>query len=433
MRNNSKHYDDLRAYCETIAIVDTHDHTDVCGPKYEDPVQVVVGGYFGGNDLRRYSNSEDMRIMMDTTLPLKERWPLLEKAWRKTSHTGYAQVSRRVLKKFYGVEKLTLSALEGMQDKLMDLTNEKLFDSILGEAGIEIRLFPSYPGNFDPATVLDGTAKLPPRGLMVTGLDDYHRVKCYSEVQALAAPLGRTITSLDEYLDLCREIFEGYKRFGSVGFKEASAYLRKLEFGNPTRGEAEEIFNWFMTDPRRSASYPDGVKPLEDYLFNEFMRMVRDIDMPVQIHTGLLSGMGNDITNANAVELISMFERHPDVKFDLFHANWPYSGELLFLVKNYPNVAMNFCWANIIDPIYCQNLYKQALSSVPHSKIHAYGADCGGCADRAWAHADITRDNIAIALSDMIDADYLDMDDAKEIARMWLRDNANEFFRLGLN
>ena len=36
-------------------------------------------------------------------------------------------------------------------------------------------------------------------------------------------------------------------------FKDQSAYTRTLEYGNPTRAEAEAVFNWFMEDPRRSA------------------------------------------------------------------------------------------------------------------------------------------------------------------------------------
>ncbi len=120
------------------------------------------------------------------------------------------------------------------------------------------------------------------------------------------------------------------------------------------------------------------------------------------------------------------------MQFDLFHAKWPYSGELLYLGKNYPNVALDFCWANIIDPVYCQNVFKQALSCVPHGKIHGYGADYAGTVERAWAHAQIARDNIAIALSDMVEMEYLDLDEAKEVAYGWLFGNANEFFRLGL-
>jgi hypothetical protein len=85
-------------------------------------------------------------------------------------------------------------------------------------------------------------------------------------------------------------------------------------------------------------------------------------------------------------------------------------------------VVLDFCWANVIDPIYCQNLMRQAVSSVPHSKIHGFGSDFGGFGyhpgggypDRAWAHAQIARENIAIALSDLIDWGYLDLQHAKD-------------------
>ncbi len=378
-------------------------------------------------------SGEEFTTLSDCELSLEQRWPILEKAWKRTGHTGYAQVIRRVLKKFYGVEKLTLEALKGMQDQLIDLTDEATFDGILEEANIAVRLEDvNFLPGFGLKGVLDGSAALTPRSRLVIGLPQYHRIKCYDEVQGLVAPLGRNVTSLDEYLFACREIFDGYKAFGAVAFKDQSAYTRKIEYSNPTRAEAETVFNRFMSDPRRSASYPDGIKPLDDFLFHEFMRMAREMDLPVQIHTGHMAGIRNDVAKANAIHLTSVLEMHRDVRFDLFHANWPYGGELLFLAKNYPNVAIDFCWANIIDPVYCQNLFKQALSCVPHGKIHAYGSDFDGRADRAWAHAAIARDNVAIALSDMIDADYIDMDDAKEIARMWLRDNANEFFNLGL-
>ena len=55
----------------------------------------------------------------------------------------------------------------------------------------------------------------------------------------------------------------------------------------------------------------------------------------------------------------------------------------------------------------------------------------GGSVDRAWAHAPIARDNIAIALSEMVEMEYLTLDEAKEVAYGWLFGNANEFFRLG--
>lgn len=429
MRGQADCYDALRDYCETVPVVDCHDHSGACGPKYADPIGVIISGYFH-SDVHSASSDADMALLQDKDRPLEERWPILERAWQRTCHTGYAQVTRRVLKNFYGEDELTLEALHRMEDKLLDLTDPEAFDAILEEANIAGRVLDIWP---DVGKVLDGTLALTPRGYLAISLPGYHNIRSYEDVQQRVAPLddGR-VTCLDEYLEACWEIFEGYKRFGAVTFKDQSAYTRPIDYGNPTRAEAETVFNWFMEDPRRCAAYPDGIKPLDDFLFHEFMRMARDLELPVQIHTGHMAGIRNDIVKTNAAGLTRVIELHRDVRFDLFHANWPYGGELLFLGKNYPNVTLDFCWANIIDPVYCQNLFKQVLAAVPHGKVHGYGSDFGGSADRAWAHAQIARDNIAIALSDMVALDYLDLDAAKQVAYDWLFGNANDFFALDL-
>jgi len=428
MKGRSKHFGPLREYCETVPIVDCHDHTGSVGPKYADPIQVVASGYFA-SDLHSAIGDEGIATIHNGELSIEDRWPVLEEAWKRCRHTGYAQVTRRVLKKFYDVDDVTLDGLKSMAGRLLDLSDEKAFDAILGEANIVARIGDVWP---DTKKVLDGTLKLSPRTKLAISLPGFHSARDYAQVQSIAAAVGKHVTSLDEYLDVCRETFDGYKRFGAVTFKDQSAYNRTLAYGNPARAEAETLLNAMLEDPRKSPGYPDGNRALDDFLFHELLRMARDIDLPVQIHTGHMAGVRNDIVKTNAVQLIPVLELHRQVRFDLFHANWPYGGELMYLGKNYPNVSVDFCWANIIDPIYCQDLFKQAISSMPHGKIHGYGSDYGGSADRAWAHASIARDNIAIALSDLIDLDWLDLDDAKQIARMWLFENANEFFRLGL-
>ncbi|NIA15186.1 MAG: amidohydrolase family protein [Nitrospiraceae bacterium] len=428
MRSSSACFDELRTFCEEVPLVDCHDHSGVCGPKYTDPIQAVIGGYFP-SDIHSASSDAEQAVIHDQARPLAERWAVLEKAWKRSCHTGYARVTRMVLKRFYEEDDLTLDALERIKDKLLDLEDATVFEGILDEANIAVRILDIWP---DVAKVLDGSLELTPRGRLVISLPGYHGIRCRENVDGLMAPLGRTVTSLDEYLDGCRAIFEGHKAYGVVAFKDQSAYSRTLAYDNPSRAEAERVFNWFMDDPRRCASYPDGCQPLDDFLFHEFMRMARHLDLPVQIHTGHMAGIRNDIAKTNAIGLTRVIELHRDVRFDLFHANWPYNDELVYLAKNFPNVTMDFCWTNIIDPVYCQALFKQALSAVPHGKVHAYGSDFGGSVERAWAHAAIARDNVAIALSEMVDMQYLDLDEAKEVAHAWLFDNANTFFRLGL-
>ena len=417
MKGKAACYEELHAFCQATPLVDCHDHSGKLGPRYTDPIQVVTGDYFL-NDLGVATSETEAQALVDQKIPWEERWPVLERAWRRTCHTGYAQVVRRVLKKFYGEDDVTLDALHRMQDRLPNLEDEAAYVRVLDEAKIVVRLEDVWP---DVNKILDGSYVLTPRGRLVIPLPDYHSLRSYTEVQNLVGPLRQPVTSLEEYLGACREIFAAFKQFGAVAFKDQSAYTRRLDYGNPPRAEAEAVFNWFMEDPLRSASYPDGVRPLDDYLFHEFMRMARDLDLPVQIHTGLLAGLYGDTSRGNAVGLADLLSLHRDVRFDLFHANWPYSGEILSLCKAFPNVALDFCWANIIDPLYCQDLFRQALSSVPHSKIHGFGSDFGaasipvegGRPDYAWAHADIARENIALALSDLVEIEYLDLDAAR--------------------
>jgi hypothetical protein len=428
MQVASRSFSQLREYVQTVPLVDCHDHTDACEPRYADPIMVVASGYFP-SDLISASSEKEFAFFTDTSKSLDERWPVFQKAWNRTCHTGYALVARTVLDHFYGEKSLDLPALKRMKAKLLDLTDRALFERILDDARIMVRLVNVWQ---DPAVILSGAYTPSPKSRIVIPLPEYHEIRNYGSVQKCLLPLHRVVTGLDEYLQGCRQIFEGYKANGAVAFKDQSAYVRTLDIGNPTRAAAEEVFNRFMEDPRRSAAYPEETKPLEDFLYHEFMRMARDMDLPVQIHTGHLAGNYNDIAKTNAVHLTRFLELHRDVRFDLLHANWPYAGELLYLAKTYPNVAIDFCWANIIDPVYCQDLFRQALSSVPHGKVHGYGSDFVGQADQAWAHASIARDNISIALAGMVDIGYLGVEDAKEVARSWLYDNPNAFFRLGL-
>jgi len=165
---------------------------------------------------------------------------------------------------------------------------------------------------------------------------------------------------------------------------------------------------------------------------NRYMEFAKEFDFPVQFHTGYPSGPGDELAKTNAIHLTSLINRHPDVKFEMMHANLPYDGEVLFLAKNYPNVHVQFSWANVVDPLYCQNLMRRLISHVPHCKVHAFGADLDNTYDCVWSHSEIAKDNVAIALSDLVEMNYLDLNQAKRIAKNWFFDNPNEFFKIGL-
>jgi predicted TIM-barrel fold metal-dependent hydrolase len=436
MRKHTLVFQELIEFIAELPLVDCHDHSNKAGPVLKDPLQALVDGYFM-TDVISVTSDEDGASITNTEIPWEERWPIFEKQWRLAKNTGYGMVLKRVLKEFYDIDELTFDALKSMEGRLLQLEDEKIFDDILEKAKIQLRIAdiwddPQVPGRIAQKSVLDGTLKLPPRGKITIPLRDYHDVFWYEEVQQRMSPLNRHVTSLDQYLEGCFEIFKAYKAFGAVAFKDQTPYRRAINYGNPTKAEAEKVFNHIMIHPRDVLLDAPSMHVLDDYLFHELLRMVKEIDLPVQLHTGLLAGVRQDVSKANAIQLAPVLELHRDVRFDLFHANWPYSGEWLFLGKNYSNVYLDFCWANIIDPVGIQALYQQAISCVPMGKFFLFGSDFGGYADHAWAHAQIAKENLAIALANMVEIDYLVIDEAKAIATHWCYENPRKFFQLEL-
>jgi predicted TIM-barrel fold metal-dependent hydrolase len=236
---------------------------------------------------------------------------------------------------------------------------------------------------------------------------------------------------LDEFLESVSEIFKRMKGRGAVGFKDDSAYVRAIDYGVEPRDGAERLFNRCLEDPNASLGWPEA-KPLDDYLFHEYMRFARKLDLPVQVHTGHMAGLRNRVDKANAALFTRVLELHSEVRFDLFHGNWPYAGDMLFLIKNYPNVYMNMCWVNIIDPAYSSRLLERAVLTAPHVKVMGFGGDYD-FPELVSPHLHLAKRNICQALSNLIESSWLSAGDALGIAADWLHNNPNRLFKLGFD
>jgi len=418
---------------ESIAdfpVIDCHEHTmgPQNAPEYKEPIAALIQGYFE-SDLISAGGESVMHKLRDPDLSTRDKWPIFEELWDRTKHTGYARVTRLILKEVYGQDEMGLKSLEAIQGGLLELRDEDVYRSILDQAKIRCRLVNVYP---DLKDFIEGRHDLYPLDRLLIPLPGFHSIRSYNNVEGFARILDRSVVDLDDYLAICREIFSKMKGAGAVGFKDQSAYSRSLMYENATRGDAERLFNRIVSDPRGSLGWPEA-KPLDDYLFHSFMKMAAELDLPVQIHTGHMAGIRNDIVKTNASGLTPVLELHRGVNFDLFHGNWPYMGELLYLAKNYPNAAIDCCWVNIIDPYYTEQLMANSLSAVPHSKIHGFGGDYGDCVEYAAAHLKIAKDVIAGALARAVSRGWLNRGAAERVAADWLFNNPNRFFRLGFD
>ena len=422
-----KTYEALRADVEKIPVIDTHEHFR--GPDsqeaHKEPIKSVTSGYVH-SDIMSAAGEEAAAMLQNGEIPTEKKWPVFQRAWAKMEHTAYARVTKLILKNEYGLEEISLEAMKGLAGRLLNLRDKKAFEAMMDRYGIRCCLANVW---LDWKKFLSGEASLHERMRVLIGLPELHAVRTFEGVQRVAGYIGRKVTCLDEYAACLREFCTRMKARGAVGMKDQSAYGRIIQYESGGRAEAEKLFGFIMDDPRRSIGYPAG-KPLDDWIFHELMRIARDLELPVQIHTGHMAGIRNDVTKTNAAHFRSVLELHRDVKFDLFHGNWPYAGDWLFLGKNYPNVALDCCWLHVIDPRYARRVLADAVSAVPHSKIHGFGGDYGAL-EFACGHLVIARDNIAAALAEMVDDGWICMDEARQVAADWLFNNPNEFFTLG--
>jgi len=420
-----------------LPVIDCHEHMmgPDAQPPYKEPIAALIYGYVF-SDLQSAGfgvSDRDLAKLADEEVSTEIKWPIFEPLWRATEHTAYARVTKLLLQQVYGETEITRESLDRIAAQLGE-RDEKAYEETIESSGIEAMLvdvlgwLPEGLGGY-----LDGSRTFPDRWRLMISLPGLHpTVLSWETIQRVGTLADRYITSLDEYLEAVFEVIKRCMDRGAVGIKDQSAYSRILSYDLVSKSDAERQFNLVLGDPRNSLGWPDG-KPLNDYLFHQYMRFARDLDLPVQLHTGHMAGIRNRVDKTNAAYLGTVLEVHREVHFDLFHGNWPYLGDLLFLGKNYPNVALDCCWLHIIDPDYASELLERSVLTLPHTKVHGFGGDYGDVPEYVAGHLQIARENIAGTLARLVERGWLEEEQAVALAADWLFNNPNRFFKLGLD
>ena len=440
---------ELSKHIESIPVIDCHEHqapnSDYPDPRYpgknygfpDEPIAFVLRGYFPDDLVSAGATDEDMSLLKDTSISTKEKWPIFSRLWKKTGHTTYALEVQQILSRTWGSNEVSLEAFEKLRGKISKVEDIDGFFAALNIKAVLVD--PWWWGHSDITQYLAGKMKLPDCYRMIIPLPFFHfhpgepsnlHVKNSLWVQQTGEIVAQPVSSLEDFLSAVFQVMKKMKERGAVGIKNQMAYTRTLRYDLVTEDDAERLFNKILDDPNSSLGWPEA-KPLDDFLFHTYLRYAEKLSLPVQIHTGYLAGKGNRVDRANASHLANAIELHKNVTFDLFHGNWPYMGDLLFLAKNYANVFMNLCWVHAMDPYYTVELLTRAIYAVPHAKILGFGADYH-YPEHVETHLSLARNNISEALSRLVDRAWLNQKEALAIAEDWLYNTPNKIFNLGL-
>jgi predicted TIM-barrel fold metal-dependent hydrolase len=201
------------------------------------------------------------------------------------------------------------------------------------------------------------------------------------------------------------------------------AYQGPLCFDNSSQAAAEPVFEDVL-----QGRVVDRA-PLTGYLFHRFVQRARELGLPVQVHTGYLAGNWGSPAQGDPTPLIPVLQRYRDVRFDLFHAGWPYHDLMACIGKAFPNVYLDLCWAWSMNPAAMERALEDWLAAVPHNRILGYGGDTG-MPFAMVGYAAQARDGIARVLERKVDRGDYDLATAQQAARRILHENARELYGL---
>jgi predicted TIM-barrel fold metal-dependent hydrolase len=404
---------------ESVRLFDSHEHLVPESVRLTEIADFfALAAHYALNDVISAGLSGDaLKLVRDERAPAERRWQAFEPHWKSARFTGYGQALSIAIRDLYGVEEISGASLQRINDAARAAAKPGFYRHILRErAGIDWCLVDPYWAE-KPARLS------PDYFLLAQKFDGFVMASSPKDLSRLESVSGVSIHSLADHRKALEQTFENAIKAGMVAVKSTLAYQRQLLFHEVSEQDAARDFEALLKG--ETAAF----RKLQDYMFHQVVRLADAYRFPFQIHTGLLAGNRAFIENTKPTHLSNLFTLYPNVRFDLFHIGYPYQEELGVLVKLFPNVYADFCWAHIISPPGSRRTLDEYLEIVPVNKIIAFGGDYR-FAELTYAHAKMARRNVSQVLAAKVEAGLFTEDQALEIGRLLLRENALALFKV---
>jgi predicted TIM-barrel fold metal-dependent hydrolase len=161
---------------------------------------------------------------------------------------------------------------------------------------------------------------------------------------------------------------------------------------------------------------------LNDSLFDPYLTLAEELDIPVGVHTGL--GPAETpytccpkfrVTYGNPILLEEVLVKHPKLRLYIMHGGWPYLEETKAIMSVYPQVYADLAVINWIIPREEFHEYLRDLIRAGLGKRLMFGSD-----QMVWPEA------IGLAIEGIESADFL----TKEQKRDIFYNNAARFLKI---
>ncbi|MCE9589847.1 MAG: amidohydrolase family protein [Planctomycetes bacterium] len=414
---------DLAQHIEALRVVNTHEHQIKEDPwRASGPTDILqeLFAHYERGDL--VSAGQPVTLADELTNPatasLKTRWNKLRPHWELIQYTGYGEAIRIHAKLLYGIDELDLASLTAAQPRI----------AAYRKPGQRLHLLRDV-ANLDHIQTDDFCWPCLPDA---SGPDFFFYDLSMAEfaygnidVEAIARETGYTVTNLSLLRQAIAALFAKYAPV-AVAVKSQHAYGRTLAWRERPLNEAVAALEEVLRHGDKASA--DARLCIGDWCIGQAAEQCARHNLPFKIHTGYYAGTGymrlNRIPAGNLCELLI---KYPRTRFVLMHIAYPYSDEMLAIVKHFPNAFVDLCWAWSIDPYSTMDFVRRFLHAVPVNKMFGYGGDTFW-PTRGVAYAAQMRRWMTRALQAEVDAGDLTERRAIAVADRFLRLNQLDVF-----
>ncbi len=233
--------------------------------------------------------------------------------------------------------------------------------------------------------------------------------------------------SFNDYLSFVSRTLEDNQKKGAIAQKFEVAYFRTTKFSDPTREQAQDIYERFVGGGVPSEQ---EYRTFQDYVFRYLVREGGRLQLPVHIHSAVGIGDYYNLSESNILNLETVVRdpRYASTTFVMIHGGYPYDRQAIWLAAM-KNVYLDTSETEmLLYPSEFKKLLKQWLETFP-DKV-TFGTDCFpynqalGAEESYWLGVQSSRTALAAALAEMISEGEVTEAQALQLAHGYLHDNA---------
>jgi hypothetical protein len=269
------------------------------------------------------------------------------------------------------------------------------------------------------------TARNPDEGVFIPLQEKMlHRWMQQENVTKLPGTFG-------DYLKFISQVLEDNSKRGGIAMKFEVAYFRPTIFGDPSRAQAEELYQRYVSGGIPSEK---EYRTFQDYIFRFLVEEGGRLHLPIHIHTAVGIGDYFSLSQSNIMNLESVLRdpRYASTIFVMIHGGYPLEREAIWLAAM-KNVYLDSSFGELAQyPSAFKETLKMWLETFP-DKI-TFGTDCFpynqvlGAEESYWLGVQSSRSALAAALAEMVSENEITEARALQLAHAYLHDTAVKLY-----